>query len=347
MIEATVRGSLILLAAFAALQVMRHRSAAERELVLRCAILAMLVLSAIAATMHASSLWLAGVAVMGFRLLLSVRAVHKLPAREVRRMGRIHSMNILALVLSTVLATEPVTLPRTNTLRVKAKSNGIAYKLYVSLPRDYETSKQRYPVIYTLDADYSFAVAHNVVEHLADREHLRWAIVVGIAYDGPLQYRLNRTRDYTPKHSPDGGYGPQFQKHSGGGPKFQKFLGEELIPLIERTYRTTDERTLVGHSYGGLFSTWTMLTTDLFTGYVIVSPSLWYDDSFIFGVKGSTRARAYVAAGSIENPVMARDAKRLAVRLGPHKVEILDDETHNSIFPSAFSRGIRFVMKGR
>lgn len=89
MIDATIRGSLILLAAFAALQVMRHRSAAERELVLRCAVLAMLVLSAIAATTHASLLWMAGVAVMGIRLLLSIRAVHGLPAREVRRIGRV------------------------------------------------------------------------------------------------------------------------------------------------------------------------------------------------------------------------------------------------------------------
>jgi predicted alpha/beta superfamily hydrolase len=257
-------------------------------------------------------------------------------------------MNVLALVFATALATEPVALPRTTTLHVTAKSNGVAYKLYVSLPRDNEKSQERYPVIYTLDADYSFAVARNVVEHLADREHLRWAIVVSIAYDGPDQYRVNRTRDYTPTHTPEGGYGPEYQKHSGGGPKFRQFLGEELIPLIDRTYRTTSERTLVGHSYGGLFSSWTMLTTDLFTGYVIVSPSLWYDDSMMFRLKGTPKARAYIAAGSIENPVMARDAKRFAARLGPgHKVEILDDETHNSIFPSAFSRGIRFVMKGR
>lgn len=257
-------------------------------------------------------------------------------------------MNVLALVLGAALATEPVALPRTATLHVTAKSNGVAYKLYVSLPRDYEKSQERYPVIYTLDADYSFAVARNVVEHLADREHLRWAIVVSIAYDGPDLYRVNRTRDYTPTHTPEGGYGPEYQKHSGGGPKFRQFLGEELIPLIDRTYRTTRERTLVGHSYGGLFSSWTMLTTDLFTGYVIVSPSLWYDDSLLFRLKGTPKARAYIAAGSIENPVMARDAKRFAARLGPeHKVEILEDETHNSIFPSAFSRGIRFVMKGR
>lgn len=262
-------------------------------------------------------------------------------------------MNALMLVLAATLMTEPVTLPRTTTLHVKAKSNGVAYKLYVGLPRDYETSQQRYPVIYTLDADYSFAVARNVVEHMADREHLRWAIVVSIGYDNNPGnemriYRMNRTRDYTPTHTLEGGYGPEFQKHSGGGPKFQQFLGEELIPLIDRTYRTTKERTLVGHSYGGLFSTWTMLTTDLFTGYVIVSPSLWYDDSFLFKLKGTPKARAYITAGSIENPVMARDARRLGERLGPeHKVEILDDETHNSLFPSAFSRGIRFVMKGR
>lgn len=252
------------------------------------------------------------------------------------------------LLLAAGLSAEPVTLPRTSVLHVASKANGVPYKLYVALPRDYDSSKRRYPVIYTLDADYSFAIARNVVEHLADRNHLRWAIVVSIAYDGPDRYRLNRTRDYTPHHTPKGGYGPEYQKHSGGGPKFRQFLAEELIPLIDRTYRTTSERTLVGHSYGGLFSTWTMLTTDLFTGYVIVSPSLWYDDSFIFGVKGSPKARAYVAAGSIENPIMARDARRLGQRLGSRaRVEVLEDETHNSIFPTAFSRGIRFVMEGR
>ncbi|HEX6095306.1 MAG TPA: hypothetical protein VF432_03195, partial [Thermoanaerobaculia bacterium] len=89
MIDATLRGSLILLAAFAALRCMRHRSAAERELVLRCAILAMLVLSAVAATTHASLLWLAGVAVMAVRLATSVRAVRRIRSREVRRIGRV------------------------------------------------------------------------------------------------------------------------------------------------------------------------------------------------------------------------------------------------------------------
>ena len=259
-------------------------------------------------------------------------------------------MPFLPLILAAAaVAAEPVTLPRTSVARLTAASNDVPYKIYVSLPRDYETSKARYPVIYTLDADYSFAIAHNVVEHLADRDHLRWAIVVGIAYDGPPQYRINRTRDYTPTRSLEGGYGPQYQKHSGGGPQFRTFLEKELVPWVDARYRTSAERVLVGHSYGGLFSAWMLLTRpDLFSGYVIVSPSLWYDDEMIFEVEGSAKARAYIAAGSIENPIMASTAKRFGARLGaPHRVEILDDETHNSIFPSAFSRGIRWVMKGR
>lgn len=253
---------------------------------------------------------------------------------------------------------EPVSLPRTSIRNVVAEANGIEYKLYVSLPRGYETSKERYPVIVLLDPDYSFAIAYNVVEHLADRNHLRWAIVVGIAYAGPNQYRLHRTRDYTPIASPDGGYGPEYQKSSGGGAKFLQFLREQLIPMIDRSYRTTEERILVGHSYGGLFTSWVLLTSpDLFRGYIIVSPSLWYRDRWLFGLgpaESTPAVRAYLTVGSLEGNGrnMQGDLRRLAERLrkiGGIDVrhEVLEDETHNSVFPSAFSRGIRYVLKGR
>ena len=263
---------------------------------------------------------------------------------------------LIATVALAVSAGAQVSLPRTSVKHIAGKANGVAYKLYVSVPRDYETSQDRYPVIYTLDADYSFAIAHNVVEHLADRDHLRWAIVVSIAYDGPPLYRVNRTRDYTPTHTLEGGYGPEYQKHSGGGPKFRQFLAEEVIPFVDASFRTTKERVLVGHSYGGLFSTWMLLTTDLFSGYVIVSPSYWFDDEMIFSVEKASKnapgARVYLSAGAMENPIMGRDVRRMASRLRLRKnlavrSEVLDGETHNSIFPGAFSRGLRFVMNGR
>jgi uncharacterized protein len=270
------------------------------------------------------------------------------------------ALGIALLVTAALFAhAEPVTLPRTTVRDLRAKANGIDYRLSISLPPGYAASKERYPVIYLLDADYSFAIAHNVVEHLAERQHLPWAIVVGVGYAGPPQYRLHRTRDYTPTHTlkvtPGTEHQAPFQKHSGGGPKFRDFLRDELIPLIDRTYRTTSERVLAGHSYGGLFGTWMLLTApEVFTGYIVVSPSLWYDERMLFGVvgKGALRGRAYLAAGAMENAVMGTDVREMAGRLRTRggvavRHEVLEGETHNSIFPGAFSRGIRWVLKGR
>lgn len=265
---------------------------------------------------------------------------------------------VLVLLAAAFAQAEPVALPRTTVRHVRAKANGIDYKLYVSLPPGYESSRERYPVIYLLDAGYSFAIAHNVVEHLAERRHLPWAIVVGIGYGGEPQYRLNRTRDYTPTHTlevtPGTEHQRPYQKHSGGGPKFRDFLRAELLPLIDRSYRTSAERVLVGHSYGGLFGTWMLLAApEVFTGYIVVSPSLWYDERMIFRTGGrALRGRAYLAAGAMENRVMGSDVREMAKRLRARggvevRDEVLEGETHNSIFPGAFSRGIRWVLKGR
>lgn len=270
------------------------------------------------------------------------------------------SLFLLTLVLAAPCLAGEVTLPRTSTHTLVSKANGIEYELRVSLPRGYEErAGKRYPVMYVLDADYSFAIAHNVVEHLADRNDLRWTIVVGIAYSGPNRYRLNRTRDYTPTRSIEGGYGPEYQKHSGGAVSFREFIGKELIPWVNRSWRTTGERILVGHSYGGLFASWTLITDpSLFSHYIIVSPSLWYDGQMIFElepVKAASPRRVYLAVGSREGSrsrAMVADLVRFGGDLDGRadlvtRHEVLEDETHNSIFPSAFSRGLRFVLKGR
>ncbi|HKJ01793.1 MAG TPA: alpha/beta fold hydrolase [Longimicrobiales bacterium] len=260
-------------------------------------------------------------------------------------------------------APPPVTLPDTE-VRFLSSQEGIGYKLYVSLPPGYEASDEAYPVVYLLDADYSFAIARNIVEHLGDRGHLRRVIVVGIAYGGPPAYRMNRTRDYTPTHSPTGGYGPEYQTVSGGGPRFRRFIGDDLIPFVGRTYRTTSERYLVGHSYGGLFATWMALTApSLFSGFVIVSPSLWYDSGMIFDVERATaeaRAelplRVYMSVGSREinsQHDMVADLRRMGGILDGRgyrgldlRWEVAPDETHNSIFPRALSNGLRYVLNG-
>lgn len=272
------------------------------------------------------------------------------------RQWRQTSLLTILLLTAVKVAAQPVTLPRTEMRDIHSKTNDVAYTLYVSLPPEYKQSEtRRYPVVYLLDAGYSFAIAHNVVEHLVERRHLDPLILVAIAYQRPPQYRLDRTRDYTPTRTLKGGYGPEYQRHSGGGPKFLRFITEELIPFVEANYRTSPRRTLVGHSYGGLFGSWVMLSSPgIFDHYILVSPSLWYDDRMMLGLEAAEPigGKVYLAVGASEAAEMPRDLQTFAGRLKKHpglrvRQEVLEGETHNSVFPSAMSRGIRWVFDGR
>jgi hypothetical protein len=67
--------------------------------------------------------------------------------------------------------------------------------------------------------------------------------------------------------------------NAGGADRFLKFLAEEAVPGIEKRYRTLPERTLVGHSLSGMLTVYALLTRpDLFSGYIAISPSLWWND---------------------------------------------------------------------
>lgn len=270
----------------------------------------------------------------------------------------------VGLLAAGMLHAAPVTLPRTEVLTLNSKTNGVDYKLYVSYPRGFEESDAEYPLIVSLDADYSFAIIRNVVEHLSDRHDIPPMVVVSVAYGGETtmtSYRMNRSRDYTPVFDKDDGYGTAFQESSGGAPKLLAFMRDELVPLMQEKYRATGKRALVGHSYGGLFTAWAMLQEpQLFDGYISVSPSLWYHDHWTFlrekeyaESHKALPATAYFAVGDWEvngSHDMVSDLRNYAMQLRSRgydrlvlRHDLLKDETHNSIFPRAVSNGIRLV----
>jgi predicted alpha/beta superfamily hydrolase len=78
-------------------------------------------------------------------------------------------------------------------------------------------------------------------------------ILIGIAYDTTYQWYTNyRQRDYTPSKTRI--------PHTGGGKTFLDFIKKELIPYINLEYRTTEDRTIVGHSLGGSLGFYSLLT---------------------------------------------------------------------------------------
>lgn len=248
--------------------------------------------------------------------------------------------------------------------KISSSKTGGDYNVYVGLPRDYGTGDKDYPVLFLQDGDYSFPIAQSIVLHLSDRDDLPQMIVVAIASQGGIEdlatYRRNRTRDFTPTFSMEGGYGPNFQEFSGGANNYGSFLANELQPFIEQNYRVDTTRwTYVGHSYGGLFGAYVLLNrTHMFTRYILVSPSLWYDDTMMLRevvekapLLHTAHAKVFMAVGADESPLMSEHLLKFAELLNAGAgggvtvtTKIFDDENHNSVFPIALTRGLRVLF---
>jgi uncharacterized protein len=139
------------------------------------------------------------------------------------------------------------------------------YKVY--LPDSYKWARdKRYPVLYLLDGDSHFFHTAAAVDFLSGQGEIPEMIVIAIA-------STVRVRDFTQTDWSSHWVG------GGGADKFRAFLSKELIPEIDRTYRTQDFRVLFGHSAAGQFALY-CLTSDpnLFQAYFALSPSLDWDD---------------------------------------------------------------------
>src|SRR5580765_4841988 len=75
-------------------------------------------------------------------------------------------------------APQPYVLPNTQIYPMHSEETGADYQLLIATPPDYKTSGKKYPVVYMLDADYSFALTRNVVQHFVERGKLPEMILV-------------------------------------------------------------------------------------------------------------------------------------------------------------------------
>ncbi|MEM9687334.1 MAG: alpha/beta hydrolase-fold protein [Bacteroidota bacterium] len=187
-------------------------------------------------------------------------------------------------------------------------------KLNIYLPSSYQRdSLKRYPVIYLLDGSADEDFIH--ISGLVQFGSFSWismipeTIVVGIA-------NVDRTRDFTypTRNAKDKKAFPT----AGGSEKFMAFIAEEVQPFIDRTYRTNSVKTLIGQSLGGLLATEILFKKPtLFAHFIIVSPSLWWDDESLLKdipLAYSLPKTIYIGVGK-EGPVMERVARALFEKL--------------------------------
>jgi len=161
----------------------------------------------------------------------------------------------------------------------QSEINNNEYKLYVNLPKGYENSTKTYPVFYALDGYRIFGITTRIYKGLRFDGFAPEIIIVGINNSGrnATSPTLHRTRDLTPTAI-------ERLSTSGGASNFLKVLSDEIIPLIDRQYRSDKtNRTLTGTSHAGMFTHYALFSQpSLFNNYIINNPTYGYDDGYSY-----------------------------------------------------------------
>ncbi|MBL8545804.1 MAG: alpha/beta hydrolase [Hyphomonadaceae bacterium] len=250
----------------------------------------------------------------------------------------------LVLLVAGVVAYRLIA-PRSNILTMPAASNGIDYVLIVQVPPACRDGGCE--ALYVLDGFAWLPTFTRLTDELSAQQRMAPVILVGIAYRDAFDTGDLRKHDFTPAFG-------RTPNATGGAEAFLRVLRDEIIPFAEQRLPIDNRRRgLAGHSYAGLFATYSFAEApDLFDRYMILSPALWFDGGKIYDItfKQSERRRAvFLAADTPRNEArsqMASDTMRLAdVLTSLPNVDVsratMVGETHNSMVEPAAMRGLR------
>jgi len=191
-----------------------------------------------------------------------------------------------------------------------SKTINDTFSIFVSVPAGYDESvKNKYPVVYLLDANLYFDIIATTIKKYTEVGLLSPVILVGIGYKNLETMDSLRARDYTyPIAIPAYEMGI-----SGEADKFFSFIKNELIPNIDTGYSIdTTNRILMGHSLGGYFTLYALQQSlagkySIFSSYIAASPSTHYNHNYLltqFGKVGEEtqdKTKLYVTFGGLED----------------------------------------------
>ena len=155
---------------------------------------------------------------------------------------------IVLMALAALFSLPPAVLAVTPSLPIPVRSEKIASvkvgetrEFYVSLPDNYAASGESYPVLLMLDGEINFTSGViGGLRHAAQLGEMPEFIIVGIA-------NTDRAKDCFPEELTYG----DGSKAGGRADRFLDFIGAELVPHIDKNYRTEKFRVLYGTSNMG------------------------------------------------------------------------------------------------
>lgn len=232
--------------------------------------------------------------------------------------------------------------------------------LNIYLPEGYNTNDTiKYSVVYLLDGsadeDFIHIVGLYQFNNFSWIDRVPKSIIVGIA-------NINRSRDFSYETTIDAD--KKRNPTSGHSDKFMAFIETELQPFIQKKFKTDNNKTIIGQSMAGLFVTEILFKKPyLFNKYIIISPSLWWDNGSLLNLKPEILNESFKQATEIyigvgkeglapcEYPhVMEVDANLLAEKIQSSKsnsikfyFDYLPQENHATVTHQAVFNALRLM----
>lgn len=263
--------------------------------------------------------------------------------------ARIALFLLTAAVSWTQTPEPPVNLANTQQRTLTSTKIGQRYELLVSLPEDYAKSSKSYPVLYVLDG-WHFPLMAYLQNNNVYSKRMGPVIIVNVSH-GTTNYMELRGRDFTPTRTPR-------YALSGGAAAFLDFFEKELIPFVDKTWRTVPtDRGLLGHSLGGLFAIYALQQRPaLFQRIVAASPSLDWDNRLLFTAardrlrKLPAPVRLDLSVGDeADSTASSTDFAKLLDELKPagldYRFTVYRGQNHNSVRLASFPAGLYWAYR--
>ena len=167
-------------------------------------------------------------------------------------------LSILLAISTTTLSGQEINIGFKDSIESKVLNE--TRKIKIKLPKDYNNSDKSYPVLYRLDGSLDLYIETvGVINRLAYADELMPEMIVVMIEN------INRNRDMMPTNT-------SFFQSEPGAENFKSFIESELIPHINESYRTTNEKLLCGQSLSAVFTLYYFLTSpDTFDSFIACS----------------------------------------------------------------------------
>lgn len=254
-------------------------------------------------------------------------------------------------------ANTPYEISRSSVIELTDPATKRVYPIFIQLPKSYAKEPNKtYPVIYLTDAPYAFPIVAGATRFPMNSGKMQQAIIVAISYEKGSRGASSRVRDYTPTQS------LSWKKQTGNAKNHALFLKNTVLPFIEKSYRASNtQRTYIGNSLGGLFGATVLFTMpELFSNYIIGSPSVWFDNNALLALKANKPQipiKVYVSVGAKETPAfgegqnMVEGAAQLVKKINALNSDniklksiVIEGAQHATAFPTTAIQGLDWVL---